>query len=82
MCHRRALFAFFALLAVAAASPARAQQSPAATEAFKSVLGKWEISNADRDRVCVLTFRPDPSGSFATPGPSQIGHQSRLPAAP
>ncbi len=62
MCHRQAFFAFFALLAVAAAPPARAQQSPASTEAFKSVLGKWEISNADRDRVCVLTFRPDASG--------------------
>jgi len=58
-----AVFVLLAVAAVAAALPAGAQQSPAASEAFKSVLGKWEISNADRDRVCVLTFRPDPAGA-------------------
>jgi hypothetical protein len=52
-----------ASLALAVASAAHAQQSPASTETFKSVLGKWEISNADRDRTCNVTFRPDPSGS-------------------
>src|ERR1700694_5985616 len=61
MRYRHALLASFVLLPVAAAS--QAQQSPAGSEAFKSVLGKWEISNADRDRICVLTFRPDPSGN-------------------
>ena len=59
----RARPAVFALFAVAA-SPALAQQSPAGTEAFKSVLGKWEISNADRDRVCVITFRSDGAGTL------------------
>ena len=66
MCHRQdssALFTVLAVAAVVAAPPAGAQQSPASTDAFKSVLGKWEISNADRDRVCVLTFRPDPAGA-------------------
>jgi len=63
MCHSKSIFASFVLLAVTVAAPAGAQQSPAATEAFKSVLGKWEISNADRDRVCVLTFRPDAAGA-------------------
>ena len=59
----RARPAIFALLAVAA-SPALAQQSPVGTEAFKSVLGKWEVSNADRDRVCVITFRSDAAGTL------------------
>lgn len=45
------------------APPAPAAPSPASSEAFKSVLGKWEISNADHDRVCVVTFRADPSGT-------------------
>jgi len=27
------------------------------------VIGKWEISNADRDRTCMITFRSDPNGS-------------------
>jgi hypothetical protein len=57
----------FAVLELGAlAPPARAQQapaSPASSEAFKSVLGKWEISNADHDRTCIVTFRPDPSGN-------------------
>ncbi len=27
------------------------------------MIGKWELSNADRDRTCALTFRPDPNGT-------------------
>src|ERR1700733_2479125 len=59
----RARPAVFALLAVAA-QPAHAQQSPAGTDAFKAVLGKWEISNADRDRVCAITLRSDGAGTL------------------
>jgi hypothetical protein len=33
-------------------------------ETFKTMIGKWEISNADRDRVCQLTFKADPSGAL------------------
>lgn len=47
----------------APAPAAPPQPSPATSEAFKSVLGKWEISNADHDRICMVTFRSDPSGS-------------------
>jgi hypothetical protein len=46
-----------------AAQPALPGLSPAASEAFKAVIGKWEISNADRDRTCTVTFRSDPAGS-------------------
>jgi len=28
------------------------------------MIGKWEISNADRDRTCQLTFKADPSGTL------------------
>jgi hypothetical protein len=57
---RQVLVVFSAVMA----SPAAAQQppSPATGEAFKAVIGKWQISNADRDRVCEVTFRADPSG--------------------
>jgi hypothetical protein len=56
---------FVACAAVVATVPVAAQQppSPAASEAFKAVIGKWEISNADRDRACAITFRSDPSGN-------------------
>src|SRR5579864_6433709 len=62
MRYRQALFA---LLAAVMASDVAAQQppSPASSEAFKAVIGKWEISNADRDRTCAITFRSDPSGN-------------------
>ncbi len=39
------------------------QPSPATTEAFKAMIGKWEMSNADRDRTCAITFRADPAGT-------------------
>jgi hypothetical protein len=56
-----------ALLALTVATPlvgAQAQQpSPTSSETFKSLIGKWEISNADRDRTCAITFRADPTGS-------------------
>ena len=52
-----------ALCASAIASQAPAQPSPASSDAFKAMIGKWEISNADRDRICAITFRADPSGS-------------------
>jgi hypothetical protein len=52
-------------LAAAAAAPAAAQQAPiTSNETFKTMIGKWEISNADRDRTCQLTFKADPSGTL------------------
>ncbi len=27
------------------------------------MIGKWEMSNADRDRTCTITFRADPAGT-------------------
>src|SRR5581483_6316982 len=55
-----------ALLALAAsAAMAQAPQSSVTSnETFKTMIGKWELSNADHDRTCALTFKADPSGSL------------------
>jgi hypothetical protein len=53
-----------ALVAIGGASQALAQQSITSNETFKTMIGKWELSNADRDRTCTLTFKTDPSGTL------------------
>jgi hypothetical protein len=64
---------FLALAAVVAATPASAQNAIqgqttqnqiTSNETFKTMIGKWEISNADRDRACQLTFKADPGGAL------------------
>jgi hypothetical protein len=52
------------LAAAAAALSASAQNPITSNETFKTMIGKWEISNADRDRTCLLTFKADPSGAL------------------
>ncbi len=74
MRHRHSTFegklkALLALAAAVAASPVAAQQPPAqssvtSNETFKAMIGKWEMSNADRDRTCALTFKADPTGTL------------------
>ncbi len=48
------------------ACPASLAQTPAAlSDDAKAVLGTWEFSNADRDKVCPVTFKDDRSpGGF------------------
>jgi len=58
------LKALLSLAAVIAASQALAQRSITSNETFKTMIGKWELSNADRDRACQLTFKSDPSGTL------------------
>ncbi len=53
-----------ALATVVTASQAFAQNAITSNETFKTMIGKWEISNADRDRACYLTFKADPSGAL------------------
>jgi hypothetical protein len=53
-----------ALAIAAAASQASAQNPITSNETFKTMIGKWEISNADRDRTCHLTFKADASGTL------------------
>lgn len=63
----RAVTLVFALLVVPAAAIAQAPQlpqpEPAAPPAdtSKGMNGVWELSNSDRDRVCNLTFKPEPA---------------------
>jgi len=44
---------------------AQAQPSPAVFDAAKEMVGGWELSNADHDRRCTVTFSMDPApGGF------------------
>ena len=55
---RRAIL--LTLLAVAVGGGnARAQPSPSVLEAAKEMVGGWELSNADHDRRCTVTFSTD-----------------------
>jgi hypothetical protein len=38
---------------------AAAQESPASTDAINAMIGNWEFSNADRDKLCRFVFRSD-----------------------
>lgn len=44
------------LLALVAAGPALAQTA-ALGDSAKGVVGSWEFSNADRDKICTVTFK-------------------------
>jgi hypothetical protein len=46
-------------LAVIVGSPASAQSTAALGDTAKAVLGTWEFSNADRDKICTATFKSD-----------------------
>jgi Protease inhibitor Inh len=48
-------------LAVIAAAPASAQSVATLGESAKAVIGTWEFSNADRDKICTATFKSDPT---------------------
>ncbi|HEY4141846.1 MAG TPA: AprI/Inh family metalloprotease inhibitor [Pseudolabrys sp.] len=46
------------VIAALVAGPAMAQNAPM-SESGKELLGSWEFSNADRDKVCQATFKAD-----------------------
>jgi len=49
-------------LALLGMTGAALAQSPAALgESAKAVIGTWEFSNADRDKICTATFTSDPT---------------------
>ncbi|MEA2993591.1 MAG: hypothetical protein QOD40_2511 [Alphaproteobacteria bacterium] len=62
------LSAFLALTGKASA------QTPPQSDAAKAMLGTWEISNADRDKICMVTFRPEPA-----PGGSKLEFDKTCP---
>lgn len=49
------LFLSFALPTVAAA-----QTPPSLGDSAKGIVGTWEFSNADRNKICTATFKTDP----------------------
>lgn len=61
MVRRTVLLSLLLILPAASARPAPAPAPAAPTEAAKAMVGKWEFSNADRDKICNLVFRNDPS---------------------
>jgi Protease inhibitor Inh len=40
---------------------ASAQESPALSDAANAMIGTWEFSNADHDKICRFNFRADPT---------------------
>jgi hypothetical protein len=50
---------FLALLVLGLGGEGAGAQVPAPSDAAKAMVGAWEISNADRDRTCALSFMLD-----------------------
>jgi Protease inhibitor Inh len=50
------------MLSLALSQRAPAQTLPAPSDAAKSMVGGWELSNAERDKTCVIAFRLDAAG--------------------
>jgi hypothetical protein len=46
---------------VALAGSAALAQAPVLGDSAKGVIGSWEFSNADRDKICTATFKSDPT---------------------
>ena len=47
-------------LAVMVAAPASAQTPATLGDSAKAMIGTWEFSNADHDKICTITLKPDP----------------------
>lgn len=52
---------FLCLAAIGLASAALAQTPASFGDSAKAMIGAWEFSNADRDKICTVTFKNDPS---------------------
>jgi hypothetical protein len=52
---------FLCLAAIGMTNAALAQSPSTFGDSAKSMIGTWEFSNADRDKICTVTFRNDPS---------------------
>jgi len=46
-------------VALSVCSGARAEDAPALSDAANAVIGAWEFSNADHDKICRFNFRAD-----------------------
>lgn len=54
-----ALIRIAAFAAALASGPVLAQTPAALSNSAKDLLGSWEFSNADRDKICTATFKAD-----------------------
>ncbi len=61
MLRRAALLGILIALPFGGASTAPAPSAP--SETAKAMVGKWEFSNADRDKICSIVFRTDPGAA-------------------
>ncbi len=55
----RAHAAVVLLVSALLAFPGRGLAQTPQSDAVKAMLGAWELSNADRDKICMITFRPE-----------------------
>ena len=46
-------------LVIVVGAPALAQPTATLGESAKTLIGNWEFSNADRDKICTATFKED-----------------------
>jgi hypothetical protein len=58
---RALLFIVTAGLIAPALAQTPAQQSTSLGDSAKALIGTWEFSNADRDKICSATFKTDPT---------------------
>ena len=59
---RHRLFLLMLCLLCAAIAQAAAQTGAPPSDAVNSMLGGWEMSNAERDKTCIITFKLDAAG--------------------
>jgi hypothetical protein len=62
--HR--MHALILLITTSLSAVAHAQSPPLAGEPSKTLTGTWEISNADRDKTCAVTFRSEATSKGGT----------------
>ena len=55
------MFRLGAILMAVAAGGAALAQAPTLGDSAKGLIGTWEFSNADRDKICTATFKSDPT---------------------
>jgi hypothetical protein len=53
----------FCFIALALTGPVAAQPQPALNSQSQALIGTWEFSNAERDKICTLTFKTETSAA-------------------
>jgi hypothetical protein len=58
---RLLLIGLVAVMGTAASAQSTVTQSTIFGDSAKALIGTWEFSNADRDKICTATFKSDPT---------------------